>query len=227
MAGKVLTERYETLSRQIAQTVADQLKAKPTSCFGLPTGQSPKGCYKLLGAWSKALELNWEKASCFALDDYLEAEESITFQTFLEDNLYCHTNLSGDRRFNPRFVDDYDDLIASRGGLDLTLLGIGANGHIAFNEPGTPLESWTHCIWLTESTRDSNKRYFGSNVTVPHRGITMGIRTILESKSLILVASGNNKKRALERALAGPVDPSIPASFLSLHPNVTVLKDFN
>jgi glucosamine-6-phosphate deaminase len=124
-------------------------------------------------------------------------------------------------------VDDYDGLIASEGGLDLTLLGIGTNGHIAFNEPGTPLNSWTHSILLTESTRKANQSYFDESTSVPYRAVTMGIQTILSSKKLILIVSGEKKRAILERALLGEVDRNIPASYLSLHPHVTVLTDFD
>ncbi|HEY9715036.1 MAG TPA: 6-phosphogluconolactonase, partial [Chroococcales cyanobacterium] len=226
MAGKVLMRRYDILSQQLAETVAEQLKNKPESCLGLPTGRSPQGCYKLLGQWSQAGKVDWSRASCFALDDYMEADESISFQTFLETHLYKFTNLTAGQKHNPRDVDDYDSLIEQHGGLDLTLLGLGTNGHIAFNEPHTPLESFTHCIWLTESTRTANKSYFPENVTIPHRAISMGIRTILNSKRIILVVSGKNKKQALEKSLCGTPAPAVPASFLCLHPNLTVIKDF-
>jgi glucosamine-6-phosphate deaminase len=140
--------------------------------------------------------------------------------------LYQYTNVQDHNKFNPSACDDYDSLIESKGGLDLTILGLGANGHIAFNEPGTPLESWTHSIWLTESTRKANQSYFAAGTTVPHRAVTMGIRTILNSRKLILIASGAHKKDILEQALLGSLDPNIPASYLSLHPHVTVLTDF-
>jgi glucosamine-6-phosphate deaminase len=129
--------------------------------------------------------------------------------------------------FNPRQVDNYDLLIEQEGGLDLTLLGIGTNGHIAFNEPGTPLDSWTHSVLLTESTRRANQAYFSQATSVPHKAITMGIRTILSSKKLILIVSGEKKRDILERALLDEVNPQIPASYLSLHPHVTVLTDFD
>ncbi len=222
----VIVEKYEALSEEIADVVAAQIRSKPNSCFGLPTGNSPLGCYKFLGDWSKQKKIDWSQTKCFALDEYVDADESITFQHFLQTNLYQYTNLQDQNKFNPSACDDYDSLIAAHGGLDLTILGLGANGHIAFNEPGTPLESWTHSIWLTESTRKANQSYFAATTTVPYRAVTMGIRTILNSRKLILIASGAHKKDILEQALLGAVDPNIPASYLSLHPHVTVLTDF-
>jgi len=222
----VIVEKYEALSEEIAEVVAAQIRSKPDSCFGLPTGNSPLGCYKFLADWSKQKKIDWSQTKCFALDEYVGADESITFQHFLQTNLYQYTNLHDENKFNPSACDDYDSLIESKGGLDLTILGLGANGHIAFNEPGTQLESWTHSIWLTESTRKANQSYFTASTTVPYRAVTMGIRTILNSRKLILIASGAHKKDILEQALLGSVDPNIPASYLSLHPHVTVLTDF-
>lgn len=222
----VIVDKYEVLSEEIAEAIAAQLRFKPESCLGLPTGNSPLGCYKILAERSRQRKINWSAAHCFALDEYLEADQSISFQHFLQTNLYQYTNVPETNKFNPQQVDDYDALIASHGGLDLTILGLGTNGHIAFNEPGTALESWTHCIWLTESTRKANQSYFQSSTTVPYRAITMGISTILASKKLILIASGAHKKHILEQALLGAVDPLVPASYLSLHPHVTVLTDF-
>jgi glucosamine-6-phosphate deaminase len=223
----VIVDKYEALSEEIAEVVAAQIRLKPTSCFGLPTGNSPLGCYKILADWSKQRKIDWSQSSCFALDEYVDADESISFQHFLQTNLYQYTNVRDENKFNPSTCDDYDALIKSHGGLDLTILGLGANGHIAFNEPGALLESWTHSISLTESTRKANQSYFAASTMVPYRAVTMGIRTILGSRKLILIASGAHKKNILEQALLGNVDPNIPASYLSLHPHVTVLTDFD
>ncbi len=217
---------YESLSQEVADEVASQLKRKPNSCFGLPTGKSPVKAYELLSKRSQAGELNWTDALCFALDDYLECDEDRSFQTYLETHLYGATNLPPDHRFNPRFCAGYDELIASHGGLDLTILGLGKNGHIAFNEPGTPFQSYTHCMWLTESTREANKSYFEGSKSVPLTGITMGIATIMASRKIILLVIGEQKHDILKRALGGTVDPEVPASILCTHPDLKVLCDF-
>lgn len=214
------------MSLNIAEAIARQLKIKPDSNFGLPTGRSPVGCYQILSQWSQAGTLDWSKTKCFALDDYIDVDEEQSFHYFLESNLYSNTNLPRENRFSPRNQDDYDRLIADLGGWDLCVLGLGTNGHIAFNEPGTPQLSWTHCHWLTQSTREANASAFGGADKVPTRAITIGIETILASRSIILIASGEKKKTALTRALSGEVTPQIPASFLALHPQVKVFRDF-
>jgi glucosamine-6-phosphate deaminase len=225
MATKV-NNLYETLSLEMAEAISKQLRAKPNSNLGLPTGGSPLGGYKLLSKWSLDKRLDWSQVKCFALDDYLDAEEDESFEYYLEENLYKNTNLPSWHKFNPRHTDNYDSLIEENGGLDLTILGLGQNGHIAFNEPGTPKASWTHCTWLAESTRKANQTYFGPEEEVPRRALTMGIETILASRKIILIASGKQKHATLERALLGIVDVNVPASFLSLHPDVTVISDF-
>ena len=226
MTNQVTTNLYQILSQDMADCVEQQLLRNPKSSFGLPTGHSPLGAYQMIAQRSKEGRLDWSQASCFALDEYLDADQEETFQQFLETNLYQHTNLPQAHRFNPQNTDNYDKLISERGGLDLTILGIGTNGHIAFNEPGTPRASWTHCIWLTEATRAANQTFFGPGDEVPRRAVTMGIETILASKKIILLASGAHKQAVLEKALLGEVNTLVPASFLSLHSDVTVLSDF-
>jgi glucosamine-6-phosphate deaminase len=226
MNNQVTTNLYQVLSQDMADSVERQLKLKPNTNFGLPTGHSPLGAYKIISERSRSGRLDWSQARCFALDEYLDADEEESFQQFLETNLYQHTNLPPSHRFNPKTTDNYDQEIAKFGGLDLTILGIGTNGHIAFNEPGTIRASYTHCIWLTEATRAANQTYFGPGDEVPKRAVTMGIETILSSKNIILIASGAHKQEVLEKALLGDVNINVPASFLSLHAHVTVLSDF-
>lgn len=220
---------YEALSQAVAGRVAAQIKAKPDSVLGLPTGNTPLGTYKELSLLSKpeAKEnfVDWSKARCFALDDYIDVDERFSFHAFLVDKIYRHTNLSGSQSFYPGLTDDYDHLIEETGGLDLTLLGIGNNGHIAFNEPGTCPASWTHCTWLDESTRQANKAAFEGN-TPPTRAVTMGLATILSSRKIILIVSGEKKKTILEKALCQPVSRDVPASLLQMHQRVEVLTDF-
>lgn len=221
-----MSNLYDAMSLNVAEAIARQLKMKPTSNFGLPTGRSPRGCYKILSEWSQAGTLNWQNSKCFALDDYLNVEEEKSFHHFLETNLYRQTNLPELNKFSPRNQDDYDQVIAEQGGLDLCVLGLGTNGHIAFNEPGTPQLSWTHCHFLTQSTKEANAQEFGGADKVPTNAITIGIETILASRSIILIASGEKKRDALQKALSGNVTSQIPASYLALHPQVKVFRDF-
>ena len=221
-----LTDDFQAMSLRVAEIIASQLRAKPASCLGLPTGRTPLGCYQILSGWSESGQLDWSKVKCFALDEYLDSDDSRSFGTYLQDNLYRHTNLPPESRFNPRFVDDYDALIAASGGLDLAVVGIGRNGHIAFNEPGTPRQSWTHSAWLTDSTRAANAAWFGSIETVPRIAVTMGIATLLSSAEIVLIASGEHKRGILTRASSGPASAGLPASFLWEHSSLRVFTDF-
>ena len=215
------------MSLRVAEAVAGQLRAKPDSCLGLPTGRTPLGCYQVLAQWSRLGSLDWRSATCFALDEYINVADEMSFAHYLETNIFRYTNLPADRQFTPLAVDDYESLIRRAGGLDLILVGIGHNGHIAFNEPGTPKLSWTHCTWLTESTRQANAALFGSEDRVPTMAVTMGVQTILTARRVLLIASGQQKHGILQRALADGVNSDVPASFLQEHPHLEVFTDFD
>ena len=217
---------YDDLSERIATLIAEQIKQKPNSCLGLPTGHTPMGTYKVLSKWSREGRLDWSNVHCFALDDYIDVQEELSFHYFLESNLYVNTNIKAENKHHPTQCDNYDALIESLGGLDLTVLGIGGNGHIAFNEPGTAAMSWTHCTWLAQSTRIANQGFFGRLEAVPDRGVTMGVSTILNSRKIILVASGEKKRAIVEESFKGKVTRDVPASLLQCHRAVSVLTDF-
>jgi glucosamine-6-phosphate deaminase len=220
----VTYEPYATLSLRVAEEIKEQIKNKPDSRLGLPTGRTPTDTYRVLSRWTKEGDIDWAHVKTFGLDEYYGVEESTSFRHYLETNLYRNINLPAESRFSPIFNDDYDVLIAREGGLDLAILGIGPNGHIAFNEPGTPLQSYTHSIWLSESTRQANAEFFKGEP--PTNAVTMGIQTILNSRKIILMASGKSKKEILQRALRGEVTPEVPASFLQLHKDLVVMTDF-
>jgi glucosamine-6-phosphate deaminase len=218
---------YEELCERVARAIAGQIKIKSDSCLGLPTGHTPLGVYRYLAEWSRQGQIDWSQVRCFALDDYLGTSEANTFHYYLEKNLYSHTNVRPEHKFNPCHTDDYDQLIAEQGGLDLTILGIGGNGHIAFNEPGTIAASWTHCTFLNQSTRVANQDSFGELSDVPTRGLTMGLATILQSRWIILMANGDKKKAIVESAFRGQVSIDLPASLLQKHPKTDVWTDFS
>lgn len=220
-----LPESYESLSRSVAEIVKDLIRTKPDACLGLPTGRTPLITYEYLSEASAKGELDWSRTRCFGLDEYVDAAEKHSFRRFLSENLYKSTNVCRENLFNPLFCDDYDHEIARAGGLDLCILGLGRNGHIAFNEPGTPLKSWTHSVVLSESTRQANAEFFVGG-TIPTRAVTMGLSTILASRKIILMVAGSAKKEILSRAMRGEVSSEVPASFLQTHKNVTVLADF-
>lgn len=219
-------EPYSTLSLRVAEAIRQQIERQPDSVLGLPTGRTPTDVYRVLCRWTRQKEIDWSKVRCFGLDEYCDAEEPESFRRYLEQNLYRTINMPAESRFNPLFADDYDQLIADKGGLDLTILGIGKNGHIAFNEPGTPLNSYTHCVYLTESTRQANAEFFKRPESIPRKAVTMGLQTILASRRIILMASGKSKKGILEKALTGPVSEALPASFLQRHKDLQVMTDF-
>jgi glucosamine-6-phosphate deaminase len=223
--GSNAHEPYSTLSLRVAEIVKEQIAAKPDSCLALPTGRTPTGSYQLLSSWSRQGTVDWSRVRTFGLDEYYDVDDSVSFAGYLETNLYCNTNLPATSRFNPLLANNYDALIRQAGELDLTILGIGKNGHIAFNEPGTSLHSWTHSIFLTESTREANAEFF-KHGQIPTRAVTVGIQTILASKRIILMVSGAQKKEILVRSLKGPINEAVPASFLQLHKNVLVMTDF-
>jgi glucosamine-6-phosphate deaminase len=223
----MVTADYAALSKVVADIIIDQLITKPASSLALPIGKSLFGCYEILADQSRKALIDWSAVKCFALDDYLDIDEVYSFQRILQARLYEFANIQAEACFNPRFQDNYDQVIADCGGLDCCILGLGTNGHIAFNEPGTPANSWTHCLWLSESTREANKDYFAGASKIATKAISMGISTILASKKIILVATGNGKKEVLQKALSGPVTEWLPASLLSLHPNVITVTDFH
>jgi glucosamine-6-phosphate deaminase len=227
----IANNSYQEFSFSVAEQIQKQIQEKCDSCLALPAGHSPRGYYDLLARTSQKGKIDWQQVKCFALDDYLGTDETSTFQSFLQARLYHHTNLPAEARYNPRFCDNYDQLITDCGGIDLCLLGLGSNGHIAFNEPPTCAMSWTHCVFLTETTRKANKNDFAQTDTiefnpVPERAITIGIATILASKRIILAVSGEHKRAVLTQALRGPIDPMLPASYLTTHRDLLVITDF-
>lgn len=218
-------QTYDQLSEQVALKLIATVNEKPNACLALPTGKTPLGTYQTLTRhFRQDPALDWSKTRCFALDEYLEIKESDSFQTFLLEHLYQKSNIAIENTFSPAQVVNYDEVIEQMGGLDLTLLGIGRNGHIAFNEPETCPVSFTHCTWLEKSTLDANRSDFTGKQ--PDKAITVGIETIMRSRRIILIASGSSKRDIVKQAFSGEVTSRIPASFLQRHPNLQVLTDF-
>ncbi len=220
-----MTDKKHELSAQAAGTIANLIREKKNANLGLPTGNTPLLMYAHLVELTKQRGLDWSAVQCFALDEYLQPAAEHSFQTYLETNLYNHVGVPKENQHNPAQTDNYDQLIAQHGGLDLTILGIGLNGHIAFNEPGTPRLSFTQCIWLQETSRKALSKTFGSIEATPKTAVTMGVSTILGSKKIVMLAFGADKKQIVERAFSNGVDPEVPASFLKLHDTVSILTD--
>lgn len=218
-----------------AEMVIQQIKAKPASVLGLPTGGTPIGLYAQLAKAVKAKQVDVSQIKTFNLDEYygLAKEDPQSYYTFMKVNLYAPCGLRPDQTHIPSGtasdaeveVRAYEAAIAKAGGLDLQVLGIGKNGHIGFNEPGTDPMSRTHVVTLTQNTREANARFFTSIRDVPMRAMTMGIQTILDAKSILMLVFGAHKADILFEALKGPISKNNPASFLQNHPDVIVIAD--
>ena len=231
---KVVIDTSENIARLAAQQYKELLAAKPGAVLGLATGSTPLGLYGVLSNMCKAGEISFAKAHSFNLDEYigLDGNHDQSYRYFMNENLFrnidiniSETHVPDGISSNQQNAADYDKLIEEAGGIDLQLLGIGVNGHIGFNEPGTPFGSLTHIVELTDSTRQANKRFFQSIDEVPTHAISMGIKSVMHARSVILMAIGENKAQCIKDTLEGPVTEQVPASVLQLHPDVTFYLD--
>lgn len=228
-------KNYEDMSRRAAAIVSAQIVLKPDCVLGLATGSSPEGLYQNLVKQYKDGDLDFSRVTSVNLDEYkgLAPDHEQSYRRFMNDHLFDHVNIDKDRTFVPDGLNEdsekvcsaYDELIARTGGIDLQLLGLGNNGHIGFNEPADAFTCGTHCVELTQSTIDANKRFFASEDLVPRYAYTMGIGNIMAAKKILLIVSGKAKAEALKAALTGPITPKVPASVLQLHPDVAVVAD--
>ncbi len=226
---------YEEMSKKAADFIADMIVKKPDGVLGLATGSTPVGTYKNLVSMYEAGKLDFSRLTTVNLDEYkgLKRSHDQSYYFFMHDNLFDHVNLRPDASFLPDGSKDdaeseckaYERKVASLGYADLQLLGIGRNGHIGFNEPADDFAVATHCVNLTESTIDANKRFFASIDDVPKQAYTMGIGTIMKAKRILILASGADKAEAIKNSCFGPVTPKVPASILQFHPDVTVICD--
>jgi glucosamine-6-phosphate deaminase len=216
---KVL-KNYKELSSTVADIVKRQLKKQPLSKLILPTGSTPLGMYSEL----VKKELDWSHAITFNLDVYLmNIDHPESYQSYMRKNLFDRTNIYPDHTHFPfRPTSAFEDKITESMGIDLCILGIGSNGHIAFNEPGSSFKSRTRVVNLSLQTIQDNSRFFNSAEDVPKQAITMGLGTIMESKKIVLMANGTNKLTILNVAMNGEVTETVPASILQNHKNVKV-----
>ena len=230
---KVIIDTAENIAALAAQQYVDLLKRKPNAILGGATGSTPLGLYAELVRLNKEGKISFKDASSFNLDEYvgLDGTHDQSYRYFMDHNLFDHIDIDKSRTRVPSGIDTsdpaaYDKEIAAAGGVDPQLLGIGNNGHIGFNEPGTPFGSLTHIVELTESTREANKRFFASIDEVPTHAVTMGVKTVMQARSIILMAIGPAKAPIMKEMLQGPVTEKVPASVLQLHPDVTVYMDY-
>lgn len=226
---------YKDMSRKAANIISAQIITKPDCVLGLATGSTPIGAYEQLVKWYEKGDLDFSKVTTVNLDEYkgLTRDNDQSYYYFMNEHLFSKVNVRKDRTFLPdgtepdseKACKDYNGIIASVGGVDLQLLGLGHNGHIGFNEPADIFEKETHCVDLTESTIQANKRFFASIDEVPKQAYTMGIQTIMMAKKILLVASGEDKAEIVKRAFFGDITPLVPASVLQLHQDVILVAD--
>lgn len=226
---------YKDMSRKAANIISAQVIMKPNCVLGLATGSTPIGTYDQLVEWYNKGDLDFSEVTAVNLDEYkgLPRTNDQSYYYFMHQHLFDRVNIDPERTNVPNGMEPdaekecgrYEELIRSLGGVDLQLLGLGHNGHIGFNEPGEAFEKETHCVDLTESTIEANKRFFASADDVPKQAYTMGIKTIMQAKKILIVVNGENKADIVERAFFGPVTPEVPASILQLHNDVTLVGD--
>lgn len=226
---------YKLMSKTVANEIIKRISKKPEISISLPTGSTPIETYKILVKESKKLKLSFSKVKFFQLDEYLglSKENSMSYYYFLNYYLFKHLNFdeknicvfNGLTRNLEVECLFYEEELKKTNGLDLILLGIGNNGHIAFNEPGTPIKAGTRVINLSLQTINANSRFFKNIHDVPKYALTMGIAEILEAKEIFLFANGENKAQAVSNALYGAVTKNLPASYLKNHPHVTFFLD--
>ena len=226
---------YEAISKLAAEIVARKIGKKSNLVLGLATGSTPLGLYKELINMHKNEGLDFSKVTTFNLDEYIGLPQNHhqSYHYFMYENFFKHININpksinipdGMSDKNEIACNQYEDKIRHAGGIDFQILGIGSNGHIAFNEPGSSLSSRTRVKALSKKTIKDNSRFFKSIDEVPTKAITMGIGTIMSSREILLIANGQNKSEIIKNCIEGPISAICPASILQMHRKVTVLLD--
>lgn len=232
----VIEKDYESMSKTASEIFIEAIRARPNIVLGLATGSTPIGMYKEIIRCHKEDKLDFSNIKTFNLDEYvgLSQEHPSSYRYFMNDELFNHINIPKENIRIPdgkaqnlgEYCKEYDEMILEAGGIDLLLLGIGEDGHIAFNEAAEYLSVGTNIVKLAESTIQVNSRFFNSIEEVPKTAITMGMGAILKAREIVLLASGVKKASVIKELLKGDkVTSKLPVSFLLLHPNVTVIVD--
>ena len=227
---------YADLSRKAANIISAQIILEPESVLGLATGSTPIGTYQNLVKGYQNGDLDFSRVRTINLDEYcgLSTDHEQSYRYFMNYHLFNHINIDRNNTNVPNGCAEdlqeecsrYEKLIASLGGIDLQLLGIGHNGHIAFNEPNSYFEKDTHVVELKESTIQANARFFNTIDEVPKKAISMGIQSIMRARKILLIANGSDKKDIVMKSVYGPITPEVPASILQLHPDCTVIYSY-
>ncbi|MDQ1143969.1 glucosamine-6-phosphate deaminase [Bacillus sp. SORGH_AS 510] len=228
-------KNYEEMSQKAAEYLIEKIRRNPAITLGLATGGTPVGLYDELVKDHQTNQTSYQDVTTFNLDEYmgLSGEDPNSYRYFMNQQLFNRIDIPkanthvplGDTKDPQQQCSDYETLLKNHGGIDLQILGIGSNGHIGFNEPGTSFQSETHIVELAPTTREANARFFNSLNEVPTQAITMGIASILRSKEILLLISGENKQDALAKLIHGEVSEDFPASVLRNHPHVTIIAD--
>ena len=231
----IIKETSEVASRLAARVVAELIQRQPYAVLGLAAGSTQLRLYEELGRMHREEGLDFSRITTFNLDEYVGVarDHPTSFYAFMHQHLFNQINIPAEHIHIPDGLSQdtllecerYERSIKSVGGIDLQILGIGRNGHIAFNEPSSSLASRTRVTRLSRRTIQDNARFFDSEDSVPTHSVTMGIGTILEARHCLLMAFGEDKKEAVTRAVEGPVSASLPASALQLHPQVKIFLD--
>ena len=231
----IATKDYNDMSKKAANILSAQVIMKPDCVLGLATGSTPIGTYEKLVEWYEKGDLDFSQVTSVNLDEYkgLDRKNDQSYCYFMHEHLFNHVNIKEENTNVPDGTQPdgekecarYEELIRSLGGVDLQLLGLGHNGHIGFNEPADAFDKTTHCVDLTESTIEANKRFFASADEVPRQAYTMGIGTIMQAKKILIIVSGEDKADIVRDAFFGPVTPRVPASILQMHSDVTLVAD--
>lgn len=231
----LVVKNYEEISEVAAKIFKDVIIEKPNAILGLATGSTPIGLYKNLIEMNKNKEIDFSNVKTINLDEYvgLGEENTQSYRYFMNENLFNHININKANTFLPNGLakdlgeeaKDYDRKIDELGGIDIQILGIGGNGHIAFNEPSDFLIEGTHVTSLAQSTIEANSRFFNSKGEVPTRALSMGIGQIMKSKKILLLVKGQDKVDAVKKLLNGNITTHNPASMLKMHKDVTIIID--
>ena len=230
-----VADDYTGMSRKAANILSAHVILKPNCVLGLATGSTPIGTYKQLIDWYNKGDLDFTDVHTVNLDEYvgLSPEHDQSYRYFMQTNLFDHINIKRENTNVPNGLAEdldaecarYNQVIRDLGGIDIQVLGMGHNGHIGFNEPEESFELETHVVDLTDNTIDANARFFASRDEVPRQAITMGIKSIMQARHILVVVSGADKAEIVKRAFFGPVTPKVPASILQMHPHVSLVAD--
>jgi len=231
----LIVKNYDEMSKEAGKIVKNRLEQKPDLVLGLATGSTPLGLYQELIRMHKEDSVSFAKVRTFNLDEYLglKPDNDQSYHYFMFENLFKHIDIPRENIYIPdgqtkdpeKFCQWYEDEIEKAGGLDLQVVGIGRDGHVGFNEPGSSLASRTRVKTLDEETIKDNSRFFAKPEDVPHFAITMGVGTILESKEILFLANSAGKSEIVARAIEGPVTSQVTASILQIHPKAIAILD--